>query len=134
VDGLLRAYFRAQVPVPWPVPATPAPDQHPTGAPVRRWGVVVSSRFALAAAVAFFVLSFWELSSRFPVPPLDSGPAANPGQTLGARGLNHLRPGVPARTGKAVEPTRNGGEALLQWERLPDGLFMRIEEKRPPRP
>jgi len=90
--------------------------------------MALSSRFALAAAVAFFVIGYGALSSRFPVEPTGAGPAVSLEQTLGARGVNRLR------AGKVVEPTRNGGEALLQWERLPDGLFMRIEEKRPPRP
>jgi len=106
--------------------------------------VAFSSRFALAGAVALFVVGYWSLSSRFPVETNDLGATINRDQTLGARGVNRLRPGatrgganvpvpLPALSGEALEPTRNGGEALLQWEQLPDGLFMRIEEKRPPR-
>ena len=93
----------------------------------------------MAAAVVLLVAGYLALASRFPPATGEPGLNVNPERTLGASELDRLRKratrggaGVPARSGEAVEPTRNGGEALLQWEQLPGGLYMRIEEKRPP--
>jgi hypothetical protein len=70
------------------------------------------------------VIGYASLASRFPAPPGNSGPTLVQDKDLGLN--NRLR-------GKAVERTRHGGEAVLQWEQSPDGLFMHIEETSPPR-
>jgi hypothetical protein len=141
VDDLLHAFFRAEAPVPWPTLRVPARDARRANPRLQRHGIALSSRFALAAAVALFVLGYWALSSRFPENPSDPGTTVNSGPLLGNPEPFRLRSRhrplggskLSKQSGEALEPTRNGGEALLQWEQLPDGLFMRIEEKRPPR-
>jgi hypothetical protein len=143
VDGLLRTFFRSEVPLRWPT-VTLAEFEGRGSIPSRsRRGVRWPSRLALAAAVAFFVVSYMSLASHFAMETKDSGAALDLQRTIGVREMDRLRkrtsPGSTnslsqtSRSGQAVEPTRNGGEALLQWEQLPGSLFMRIEEKRPPR-
>jgi hypothetical protein len=82
IDGLLRAFYRAQLPHPWPAlkaPAAQAPTTPIRPAPSRPplW----RSRFALAASVALLALSSLFLpgkASREPQPPTrpSIGPAS----------------------------------------------------------
>jgi hypothetical protein len=139
LDGVLRAFFRSEMPEPWPTLTPPANNPRKAQRPVRRTSFSVSSRLSLAAAVALFVTGYLALASRFPLESNDSGPGVSSlHSTLGSKDAARLRkkvvPQLPPRTGEAVEQTSNGGEALLQWEQVPGRLFMRIEEKRPPRP
>ena len=60
VDDLLRAYFRAQLPQPWPELKLPAPGQ-----PLPQRRSLWSSRSALAAAVTFLLLGSMALSAAF---------------------------------------------------------------------
>jgi len=72
LDGLLRAYFRAEMPHPWPgAPrATPSPRQK---LPFwRRY----HGRLALAAAVSFFLIGSFVLTQSFPTVT----PTTAPGQ------------------------------------------------------
>jgi hypothetical protein len=57
LDALLHDYFHAQMPQPWPEWQPP-----PTVLPARRWW---SSRFALAATVAFLLFGSLALSAAF---------------------------------------------------------------------
>ncbi len=123
IDDLLQAFFRSELPAPWPALANPGGGTGQAGLPRRK--LLFWSRFTLAAAVAFLVIGYWSLASRFPAPRTDSGATISQDQDLGVKG-NRLR-------GKAVERTRHGGEAVLKWEQSPDGLFMHIEETSPPR-
>jgi hypothetical protein len=109
----------------------PEHDDIPSSPPANLPRLHLHRRFALAAAVALFVIGYGSLASRFPTEPNGAGITIRNRQTIGERPSRpqHTLP----RSGQAVEPTRNGGEALLQWEELPGGLFMNIEEKRPPR-
>ena len=128
VDELLHAFFRSELPAPWPAlmgPQGATGQRAPGTGPSTRRKILFWSRFTLAAAVALVVVGYWSLASRFPAPPADPGPTLNRDHELGLKG-NRLR-------GKAVERTRHGGEAVLQWEQSPDGLFMHIEETSPPR-
>jgi hypothetical protein len=68
LDGLLRAFFRGQMPNPWPAPrlprfrtATPARPA-PPGRPLMR------SRWALAASVGLLLLGSLGLTGRFTQP------------------------------------------------------------------
>jgi hypothetical protein len=127
VDDLLQAFFRAELPAPWPTL-----DPHRAGGPPTtgtgpspRRRILLWGRFTLAAAVALVVIGYWALAGRFPAPPTNPGAALIQDRDLGLNG-NRLR-------GKAVERTRHGGEAILKWEQSPDGLFMHIEETSPPK-
>lgn len=63
LDGLLRAYFRAEMPHPWPALKTLPP--RPVRAPRPASGKGLwRSRLALAAAIALFVLGSLLLGSR----------------------------------------------------------------------
>src|SRR6516164_7032775 len=53
IDGLLRAYFRAEMPHPWPTFQAPVPLQE--ARPLRRFSLM-RSRLALAASVALIIL------------------------------------------------------------------------------
>jgi len=59
LDGLLRAYFRSQMPTPWPA-FRPQRVQRPT-APQSPWSGY-ASRLALAASVAFLLLTGYFLA------------------------------------------------------------------------
>jgi hypothetical protein len=64
LDGLLRAFFRRQMPHPWPAP--PVPPDHSTvlRRPASGYGQL-RSRWALAAAVALLLLGSLLLPRRF---------------------------------------------------------------------
>jgi hypothetical protein len=129
VDALLRRFFRSELPLHWPRPK-PSSDLEQTR---RVRGVTGWSRIAAAAAVVLFVAGYLMLSSRFPAEQKD-GAMELSGSGIGSAGPHTLRPHRHATpSGQTLEKTRNGGEALLQWEQQPGGLFMRIEERRPPR-
>lgn len=70
VDGLLHAFFRHEMPKPWPTLAAPplANQNKPTGR--RAW--VLPRRGALAAAVALFLGSYFLVASWFPPQQLPS--------------------------------------------------------------
>jgi hypothetical protein len=67
LDGLLRAFFRSEMPEPWPTMPVPevAPvlPMKPRAMPSRR--PLFRSRLALAASVALFLLGSWLLSGSF---------------------------------------------------------------------
>lgn len=68
VDGLLRAFFRAETPSAWPVPPRPAApprrrEETPAG---RRVLTLRRSRWALAAAVLFLLLGHAVLARLVP--------------------------------------------------------------------
>jgi hypothetical protein len=70
IEVLLRSFFRAEMPDPWPVMKAPVeePFRQPT-AP-RRW-TGLRSRLALAASVALLVLGSWLFghTADYSVPP-----------------------------------------------------------------
>src|SRR5262245_52242085 len=62
LDGLLRRFFRSEMPDRWP-----APPQLPLPArPRPRGRFRPSARLALAAAVSFFVVGYLALAAAFP--------------------------------------------------------------------
>jgi hypothetical protein len=79
LDGLLRSFFQAELPDPWPVlrpPVTPAAP--PARSRGRRWGSF-RSRFALAASVGLLVVGQLFLSSAFHMDrPPQGGDASDP--------------------------------------------------------
>ncbi len=63
VDELLRTFFRREMPDPWPQLDLPSAESLPIlNQRPRRWPV----RLALAAAIAFFLASYFLLASWFP--------------------------------------------------------------------
>src|SRR5206468_3382357 len=78
LDRLLRAFFLAKMPSPWPVLKAPV-----SLATARTAGVLPASRLALAASVAALLLGGWFVSNRLPGLPgpagsLDAGSATVP--------------------------------------------------------
>jgi hypothetical protein len=78
LDALLHAFFRAEMPNPWPQLKAPVPASldETTKAPPSSWSRS-RSRFALAASVALLMLTSWWLSGRtveYSNSGFDSGP------------------------------------------------------------
>jgi hypothetical protein len=116
VDVLLRQFFRSEMPDPWP--AAPPVSATAPRKPQQRRGFRLSSRSALAAAVALFLIGYLALAARFPaggdarLAPLDPKVGHVPGRApkLPPRsGLQMLRP--------EVVPLRGGGEAQIRGVR-----------------
>jgi hypothetical protein len=85
IDRLLGAFFRSEVPKPWPSLSAP------TVTPARAWkrSTLRTGRLALAASVAVLLASGWLLSGRMPSVPVDAGSLDS-----GKAGVPHeLRPG-----------------------------------------
>jgi hypothetical protein len=78
IDGLLRRFFRAEMPDAWPAaPATRVPASVPVTRPTRP---LLRSRFALAASLLLLLVGHLSLSGRFAdsLPnAADSKPGAN---------------------------------------------------------
>ena len=104
IDGLLRAFFRAEVPDPWPVLKPPAAAETP--AVLRRirrrpW-TMMRSRLALAASIALLLIGCWFLSGlQGERPPGTEGTMFDPEATL--------RPFPPEKV-----KTREGREVLME--------------------
>jgi hypothetical protein len=66
-DQLLRAFYRAEMPDPWPSFEAPAeaPTVLPFPAPGARRPIFGRSRLALAASVALLIAGLWFLSGKF---------------------------------------------------------------------
>ena len=64
VDQLLRDYFRAEMPAPWPAVLAPVEGQTASGTPARRRSPY-RSRFALAASLLLLLSGYWVLSGMF---------------------------------------------------------------------
>jgi len=69
VDGLLRDYFRAQMPEPWPELDVPASLS--LVRPRSTWWRA-ASRLALAASILLLLLGYLALAGLFPRPPVTS--------------------------------------------------------------
>jgi hypothetical protein len=114
VDGLLRRFFRSEMPEPWPEAPT-VPTAAPRKRPQRVW-FRLSHRFALAAAVALFLIGYLTLAGRFPT----TGPTRQP--IPGETGFNPHRDPIPPKPKiellrPEVVPIRNGGEAKIRGAR-----------------
>jgi hypothetical protein len=64
IDGLLRAFLRAEMPDPWPTMKFPTRTQTLRPTALRRWPLL-NSRFALAATVALCLVGSMSLASIF---------------------------------------------------------------------
>jgi hypothetical protein len=65
IDGLLRSFFRSEMPDPWP--AVTVPEEAPTvlRRPMPAHSSLFRSRLALAASVALLLVGPWMLSGSF---------------------------------------------------------------------
>jgi len=86
LDGLLHAYFKAEMPEPWPKFKHPS---RPAVIPLKRpvaWRKYVSSRMALAACIAILILAQAFLGGKLPMPSLEqhcsSPPVVAPGDGI----------------------------------------------------
>jgi hypothetical protein len=103
IDGLLRRFFRAEMPDPWPAaPATGDPVSVPVTRPSRS---LLRSRFALAASLLLLLVGHLSLSGRFAdnLPNAPDSAGANVGSRHDASG-NLMRPQrttLPPKPGRA---------------------------------
>jgi len=81
LDGLLRAYYQAKMPHPWPVCPQP-PLRNVLPAVRSRW-TLARSRLALAASIGLLLASLWALAGRFTA-SVDPGPDAPVNRTIKA--------------------------------------------------
>ena len=91
IDGLLRRFFRAEMPAPWPAaPAIRVPVSVPVTRPSRS---LLRSRFALAASLLLLLIGHVSLSGRFAdnVPNAPDSAGANVGSRHDGSG-NLVRP------------------------------------------
>jgi hypothetical protein len=100
LDGLLRAFFQAEMPHPWPALKAPPSSHTAPPAPPRR--SLFRSRLALAASVALLVTGALALPGRF------TGPTG---------GLGKLPPGEARRH---PLPPPSGPEVHLHLQQKPD--------------
>ena len=122
VDKILRAFFRRQMPDPWPLMEAPVLRRIAPAAvarPARRWPLL-RSRLALAASVALLATGLFLLAEAFQgrpqhqEPVLPSGPTAN-GRN-GVEGVLHPAPPPP--------PKLKINESLIQE---PSGTTIKVE-------
>jgi hypothetical protein len=114
LDGLLRSFFRAQMPEPWPVPKPPATSTVRKGGAAAARRSLVRSRFALAACLLVLLVGQSFVSSMLS----DSMHAAadgRPGKTEARRhGPVKPRESKPTFPVKKAEATgQSGGEGIL---------------------
>lgn len=100
IDHLLRAFFRAEVPDPWPAAPTPEIVSRPL--PARRRDSLWRSRLALAASIALLLIGQWLLAGFFTGAPTRSPDAPSDGQAK-----RHVLPADPMDLPPGPMPERN---------------------------
>lgn len=120
LEGLLRAFFRTQLPHPWPASPVPPADSVVFRRPPSGYGQM-RSRWALAAAVALLLLGSLLLPRRFtsegkPEPSLGGLNTANtnilppqPKHHEGKPPTNHNRPGFGIEAGDLLPDLDDSG-------------------------
>ena len=92
LDDLIGAFFRAEMPDPWP--GSPRPRTEPARAPrreARAWAAY--SKLALAASLALLLAGGWLLSGKLGAPASPS----MPGFEMGAGGASRLPLPLPEK-------------------------------------
>ena len=84
LDGLLRTFFRAQIPHPWPAPPTSHFRIEPAARPATSRRPLIRSRWALAASIALLLLGSLLLPGRFT-------PGSKPEQGPDGPGISDLK-------------------------------------------
>jgi hypothetical protein len=113
VDEMLRTFFRAEMPDPWPV--LEAPELPPQTLVLRPWWKR-TGRFALAASVLLMLLGYLALASGF---PRSSG--------TGSGGLERQNGEIGNL--RTLDPKRPVGKNLIHMQ-TPDGKPVLIEESK----
>jgi hypothetical protein len=120
LDGLLSAFFRTEMPCPWP--GAPVPEETPVifrPAPVRRSSF--RSRLALAASVALLIAGAWLLGDSFKDAP-DNHPDASNLTDSTADTTGRTDDGTPVRIRKNLIKTNDGiGVIIIITPDLPEG-------------
>ena len=105
LEGLLRNFFRSEMPEPWPTmkaPVVKAPQ-----APARsagRWAPV-RRRLALAASVGFLMVGSWCLSARLDhFTPSSIEPAPNGSGSANGKRIFEKQPAKPAQPRPEMGP------------------------------
>jgi hypothetical protein len=130
VDRLLRDFFRAEMPDPWPRMSRPeARPARPTAARSGRW-LGLRRQVAVAASVALVLVGYLALARSFPGPQPANSLNLDQRQMTG-KNLPVPKPApldTPPRT--ETVPLRNGERARLLFERdLPGGGGQLILQK-----
>jgi hypothetical protein len=105
VDGVLKSFFRGEMPAPWPEAKVPPPARP---LPRQRTWMQSYGRLALVASVTLILLSYLTLAAMFPAES-GSGLPVDRHETIASK------PGIL----KHRVPTPRGGEALLWEETIP---------------
>src|SRR5689334_13935526 len=84
LDDLLRRFFQAEMPDPWPaVKFPPSPTPLPLRTP--RWTVRLRSHFSLAAAIVSCLIGYGVLQATFPGAQTEHGPQLGKGKLIGSQ-------------------------------------------------
>lgn len=108
-ESLLRAFFRSEMPHPWPALKAPVEDKPATVSFAPRTWTMVRSRLSLAASVALLLAGSWYLAGKAtstPAPTLNSGdPGSASHEGRPSPGKNRVPDGKKAmdRPGAAPE-------------------------------
>jgi hypothetical protein len=122
LDEVLRAFFRAELPDPWPalkVPARPVTRPKPSSTRRPFWG----SRFALAATVGLCLAGSALLGSVFPAggPAVPVAPEKGNDVASGLRETRHFKDKTPSgRTVRGVE-VNEGRKTTIKIEVVDTG-------------
>lgn len=114
LDGLLTAFFRTEMPSPWP--GTPLPEDTPVllrPAPARKQPFF-RSRLALAASVALLISGSWLLSDSF-----KETPANGKSDVSVYTGTATTDDGRPVKVQRRVTETDKGKRVRIDIEELP---------------
>src|SRR5262249_29702899 len=106
LEGMLRSFFRAEVPDPWPTMKFPEPAVK-LHKPRRSTWLRIGPRLAIAASVAFLLIGYLALGSIFPKHQADG--VNNGGRTIGSNNNRPRRVHTP------------GGREAFMWEQKTPG-------------
>lgn len=122
LDGLLRAFFQAEMPRPWPALKAPPPSR-PSVPPVPVRRGLFRSRLALAASLALLVTGALALPGKF----------TRPEQTAPEGIKINYRDHLPGSSGKRYELPPNIRISSEKLEQTTDGTTIKlIVEETPP--
>jgi len=115
LDGLLRKFFKSQLPHPWPAPQVPS-SVTPSQLRPASGRSLTRSRWALAASVALLLFGSWLLPNRFSQDANSENAISGPG--ISSRNVFPER--SKRHPGKANENKNNPGFRVEDRELPPD--------------